>query len=352
MKIIGKTTFSLLFLLAATLLAASESYAQERMTRAEYIAKWRHIAIDNMETYGIPASITMAQGLLESGAGNSELARKSNNHFGIKCKSTWTGDKVYHDDDAKGECFRAYPTVEESFEDHAEFLNVNKRYESLFAYDITDYKKWAHGLKAAGYATAPDYAERLIKIIEEEHLYLLDQNDGIALYDSYMEEKLGIATPKQKPENSEKQPEPQPAPAVVRDMTTAYADRGIDPDNFRVTINSHHGYNVYKTNGAHYIIAKEGDDYAKLGKLFEMSASTLRRFNDVGSATEPSQGDIVYIERKAARWKGSNLMHTVISGETLHTLSQVYGVRLDQLSKLNRIRPSDPLNEGQTIKLR
>ena len=127
MKIIGKTTFSLLFLLVATLLTALQSHAQERMTRAEYIAKWRHIAIDNMETYGIPASITMAQGLLESGAGNSELARKSNNHFGIKCKSTWTGDKVYHDDDAKGECFRAYPTVEESYEDHAEFLNVNKR---------------------------------------------------------------------------------------------------------------------------------------------------------------------------------------------------------------------------------
>lgn len=353
MKIIGKTTFSLLFLLVATLLTASQSHAQERMTRAEYIAKWRHIAIDNMETYGIPASITMAQGLLESGAGNSELARKSNNHFGIKCKSTWTGDKVYHDDDAKGECFRAYPTVEESYEDHAEFLNVNKRYESLFAYDITDYKSWAHGLKAAGYATAPDYAERLIKLIEEEHLYLLDQTDGTTLYDNYMADKLGITTSEPTPKSgSEPQPAPQPAPTVTRDMTTAYSDRGIDPDNFRVTINSHHGYNVYKTNGAHYIIAKEGDDYAKLGKLFEMSASTLRRFNDVGSATEPSAGDIVYIERKSARWKGSNLLHTVTSGETLHTLSQVYGVRLDQLSKLNRIRPSDPLSEQQTIKLR
>ncbi len=353
MNFIGKTTFLLVILASITLTAPQTGVAQERMTRAEYIAKWRHIAIEHMETYGIPASITLAQGLLESSAGNSERARKSNNHFGIKCKSTWTGDRVYHDDDAKGECFRAYPTVEESYEDHAEFLNTNKRYDSLFAYATDDYMSWAHGLKAAGYATAPDYAERLIKLIEDERLYLFDRAGGTEQYDTYMTEALGIKPSTESTAPTAAEPAPaEPAPAVVKDVTVAYAERGIDPDNFRVTINSHHGYNVYKTNGAHYIIAKADDTYDTIGKLFEMSASTLRRFNDVGSSTRLSEGDIVYIERKQARWQGSNLQHEVVAGETMHTIAQVYGVRIDQLSKLNRIRPSDPLAAGQLLRLR
>ena len=126
----------------------------------------------------------MAQGILESDCGNSLLSMKSNNHFGIKCKRNWTGDKVYHDDDAKGECFRSYPSVEASYRDHAEFLDSQPRYDSLFAYSSDDYKSWARGLKAAGYATAPDYAQRLIRIIEENQLFLLDRPDGARLYAS------------------------------------------------------------------------------------------------------------------------------------------------------------------------
>jgi len=128
--------------------------AQVRQTREEYISRYMPIAIAHMERYGIPASITMAQGILESDCGNSLLSMKSNNHFGIKCKRNWTGDKVYHDDDAKGECFRSYPSVEASYRDHAEFLDSQPRYDSLFAYSSDDYKSWARGLKAAGYATA------------------------------------------------------------------------------------------------------------------------------------------------------------------------------------------------------
>lgn len=344
-------------ILCGYLLSWGTAVAQERTTREEYVVKWRHLAIDNMEVYGIPASITMAQALLESNAGNSHLSRTSNNHFGIKCKSTWTGDKVYHDDDAKGECFRAYPTIAESYADHAEFLNGNKRYESLFAYDVDDYRSWAKGLKAAGYATAPDYAERLIKLIEDEHLYLLDQKDGTKLYDDYIASKLGIAptpnTPAEEPREEEAKSEDKGKDkAYDRHSGTAYADNGIDPDNFRVTINAHHGYNVYLTNGSHYIIAKAGDSYEALAKLFELSASTLRRYNDVSSAAQLSEGDIVYIERKAARWKGEAYAHTAKRGETMHHLAQTYGIRLEQLSKLNRIRTSDPLADGQTIKLR
>lgn len=337
------------------LMSLGTATAQERTTREEYVVKWRHLAIDNMEVYGIPASITMAQALLESNAGNSHLSRTSNNHFGIKCKSTWTGDKVYHDDDAKGECFRAYPTIAESYTDHAEFLNSNKRYESLFAYDTDDYRSWAKGLKSAGYATAPDYAERLIKLIEDEHLYLLDQKDGVKLYDDYIASKLGIVPTPSAPteEPSEEPTEPKRDNDTHRyGEGTAYADNGVDPNNFRVTINAHHGYNVYRTNGSHYIVAKAGDSYEALAKLFELSASTLRRYNDVSSGAQLSEGDVVYIERKASRWKGEAAFHTAKRGETMHYLSQTYGVRLDQLSKLNRIRTSDPLADGQTIKLR
>ena len=144
--------------------------AQVRQTREEYIDRYKHIAVEQMERYGIPASITMAQGILESDCGNSLLSLRSNNHFGIKCKSNWRGGKVYHDDDAKGECFRAYPSVEASYFDHAEFLDSQPRYDSLFAYASDDYRSWARGLKAAGYATAPDYAQRLVRIIEESQL--------------------------------------------------------------------------------------------------------------------------------------------------------------------------------------
>ena len=138
------------------LLTVLPAQAQVRQTREEYINKYKKIAVAHMERYGIPASITMAQGILESDCGNSWLSQASNNHFGIKCKRNWTGDVVYYDDDEKGECFRSYPSVEASYQDHAEFLDSQPRYDSLFSYAPNDYKSWARGLKAAGYATAPD----------------------------------------------------------------------------------------------------------------------------------------------------------------------------------------------------
>ena len=151
MKFLKQTTYILVLILT---LSALDAVAQTRQTREEYIDKYKHIAIEHMERYGIPASITLAQGILESDSGNSNLARRSNNHFGIKCKSNWTGQRVYHTDDAPDECFRKYDSVEESYEDHAEFLGQSPRYASLFAYSSSDYRSWARGLKAAGYATA------------------------------------------------------------------------------------------------------------------------------------------------------------------------------------------------------
>lgn len=333
-----------------------------KLTPQEYIYKWRATAVEHQELYGIPASITMGQAILESGFGNGYLARVANNHFCIKCKSSWTGPTITHADDRPDDCFRVYESGEASFHDHAEFLSEGKRYEFLFAYDDDDYKNWAKGLKKAGYATAPDYAERLISTIERYHLYLLDGKDGIAAYDKYIAKEMGldpVALAAQNEAKTTKTPVAESGDAVVEessikesDMTLAYADKGIDPNNFRVTINSHHGYNVYLTNGAHYIVAKQGDSFAKIGELFQINAQTLRKFNDLKGNAEPMAGDVVYIERKLSRWGGNDMLHTVSEGETLHFIAQLYGIRLQQLSKLNRVRENATLSQGQTIRLR
>ena len=293
------------------LLAAAPLTAQKRQTRQtleEYVDRYKSIAVEHMERYGIPASITMAQGILESDSGNSWLSLHSNNHFGIKCKRDWKGEKVYYDDDAKGECFRAYPSVEASYRDHAEFLDTQPRYDSLFAYAPDDYRSWARGLKAAGYATAPDYAQRLIRIIEENELYLLDRTDGLRLYASHH----GGTTD---PESwfSEQSSVEQVAAAVTG---------GVDPDNYRVTINAHNGYNVYANNGVHYVLAKENDTYEHIGRQFRISARNLRKFNDVKKGDQPMTGEAVYIGRKKKRWEGNAQAHIARDGEADYAATQ------------------------------
>ena len=307
--------------------------AAVRQTREEYVERYKAIAIAHMERYGIPASITMAQGILESDSGNSRLSTSSNNHFGIKCKKSWTGDRVYHDDDAKGECFRAYPSVEASYQDHADFLDQSPRYDSLFAYPSDDYRSWARGLKAAGYATAPDYAERLVTIIERYKLYLLDQEDGDRVYSSTETAK----------ENAE---------AWFERYSTAPESSGAGADPFRVTLSSHKGYNVYRTNHTCYVLAKEGDTYATLGAAFHISERTLRKFNDATKSDTLSKGDIVYIERKKSQWEGNAMLHVVRRGETLHSLAQSFGIRSRSLARLNSLARGGEFVHGQTIKIR
>ena len=379
MKIIRKTTFGALFLTLCLICSLSTASAQShmtlskeeqtkvdnhvRLTRQEYIYKWRHLAMENRELYGVPASITMGQAILESGYGNSTLSILTNNHFNIKCKKEWTGERRLWSDDNPDDCFRVYDTVEESYSDHGDYLSSRSWYEFLFAYDITDYQSWAKGLKKANYATDPKYAESLIRVIEDTHIYLLDQENGIELYDAYLAENLGVTPPATTPATEEKGDEEakdvvmeSQRPAEIANMSehmmTAYADNGIDPNAYRVTINSHYGYSVYNTNSSHYVIAKRNDTYASIAKLFEMSESTLRKYNDVNGSTPLKAGDIVYVTRKSARWHGNNILHKVMEGETLYMLSQIYGIRLNQLSKMNRIRPTDPLKAGQTIRLR
>ena len=182
--------FVRLALFAAVLGAAADALAQREMTREEYIATYAPLAIQQQKEYGIPASIKIAQGIIESRYGNSDLSRRSNNHFGIKCKNNWIGDTVRYDDDALQECFRRYGSIEDSYRDHSEFLKNSPRYEKLFRLDPKDYKGWAYGLKECGYATAPHYAASLIKCIEDYELYLLDDGEypaylaGVAVIDA------------------------------------------------------------------------------------------------------------------------------------------------------------------------
>lgn len=317
------------------LLTVLPAQAQVRQTREEYINKYKKIAVAHMERYGIPASITMAQGILESDCGNSWLSQASNNHFGIKCKRNWTGDVVYYDDDEKGECFRSYPSVEASYQDHAEFLDSQPRYDSLFSYAPNDYKSWARGLKAAGYATALDYAQRLIRIIEESKLYLLDREDGLTI--------------------TERKPDTSPTTGSRAKATSIKPQRSlgrVDPDDYRVTVNAHKGYNVYRTNGVNYILAHDGDTFEKISRDFRISARNLRKFNDVSKNAQPVANEVIYIGRKKKRWDGNVLLHTVREGETLWSLGQSYGIRTKSLARLNKLKEGDALTPGTTIKIR
>ena len=317
--------------------AVTGTFRAQNMTREEYIARYKDIAIAHMEHYGIPASITLAQGILESGSGNSTLAREANNHFGIKCHTDWTGKRYHHDDDRPKECFRVYDSPEESFEDHAEFLSNHrhKRYDSLFVYAADDYRNWAYGLKAAGYATAPDYAERLIRIIEDNKLYIFDRDED---NDDYLAE-----AEEQDFENV----------TDVEHNRGFSGEGGLDPDNYRVTINAYQGYNVYRSNGVSYVLAKAGDNYDDLSYIFRVTPSRLRRFNDVSDDAVLNEGDIVYIERKRNRWEGAALLHTVTADEeSLADVAQNYGIRLKALARMNKVNPDAVFRKGRTIKLR
>lgn len=330
-----KTVLLTILLLGLCVVGASA----QKITRQEYIERYKHIAIDHMERYGIPASITMAQGILESNSGNSTLAKESNNHFGIKCKKNWTGDRVYHDDDEKGECFRKYDSVEESYQDHADFLDSQPRYDSLFAYSSSDYRSWARGLKAAGYATNPQYASALVKIIEDNQLYLLDRDNGAALYSSHLRAESGMES----------------AFELESDISRPTTSSGkIDPNNYRVAEQRVNGYDVYTNNRTPYIIAKQGYKLEDIAATFSLSERTLRKYNELKSSGEIElvDGEMIYVARKQNGWQGNARRHKVREGETLLSISQDYGIRLSKLAKMNKLSKHEALQPGSEIKIK
>ncbi|MBE6289991.1 MAG: LysM peptidoglycan-binding domain-containing protein [Bacteroidaceae bacterium] len=270
------------------------AYAQRRQTSYNnYIKQYAPLAVEQMKQHNVPASITLAQGLLESGAGLSTLSRKSNNHFGIKCGGGWRGRSVRANDDAPNECFRAYRKVEDSYEDHSLFLVGNQRYASLFKLKKTDYKSWARGLKKAGYATDPSYANKLITIIETYDLYKYD-NDGMSKREAKKWQKLL----KKKP----------------------------------WLANPH---DVYIANGLAYVIARDGDTFQLLGGEFEIGWKKLVKYNDLQRDYTLEEGDIIYLKEKNKKTVADVVYHEVREGDSMHSISQIYGVRLKTLYKLN-----------------
>ncbi len=333
-KIKGVQGTKILFLCAFLWwgMAAMADQRPQRQSREAYVERYAAIAVKHMAHYGIPASITLAQGILESDAGNSFLSQTSNNHFGIKCKRGWTGEKVYHDDDERGECFRAYPSVEASYEDHAEFLSSQPRYDSLFAYATNDYRSWARGLKAAGYATAPDYAERLIRIIEECQLY---RYDNPAILEA------------ERDEESARFERESSVYEVLESMD------GVEPDRLPESIRIHRGYPLYRNNGILYLLAREGDSFEHIGELFDLSAHNLRRFNEVKGEEQPLTGEVVYLERKAKTWRGEKHFHIAVEGETCFSVAQRYGIREKSLRRMNGLTRSETdFETGARVRIR
>lgn len=323
-------SFVVLFALTTEFTAAAPPL--HRISRSEYVTRYKAIAIEHQQRYGIPASITMAQGILESDSGNSVLSRGSNNHFGIKCKSYWTGRTFTHTDDAPDECFRAYDKVEQSYEDHAKFLDESPRYDSLFRFSPTDYRSWARGLKGAGYATAPDYATRLVKIIEDEKLYLLDTEaeDGVKAYEELLAKRSETS-------------EDEPAASVAK----------IDPNNYHVAVGRFANYSIFKINHTRFVRSKSGDTYRDLAKHLRISRRAVVRNNDLEQIDEKlDEGCVVFIDRKQRSWLGNVREHRVLAGETLRSISQAYAIREASLRKLNNLGKSDDVATGAIVYIR
>ncbi len=337
-----------------------------QLTRKEYIEKYKHIAIRQMNQYGIPASIIMAQACLESGNGNSRLAVKANNHFGIKCHN-WNGKRIYHDDDRRGECFRKYNEAEDSFKDHSEFLKNGRRYQSLFDLKKSDYKAWAHGLKAAGYATDPQYAKMLIEIIEKNELYKLD-GELISLKENRKLEKERAKANKanrkaEKALRKEQKRAAKAGSATAAVGAAANAVTGAVNTAAAVDASPLYRYSldrpIYKNNGVPYIVATGTETYAAIAKEYNLFTRELLKFNDLQESTtvgikidEKSpilSGTIVYLEAKKKR--GEKSAYVVQPGESLYEISQKLGIKLLQLYKLNSMKYGSEVEPGKILNL-
>ncbi len=313
----GKINHYLHFFSSAVLwlfLFATPLHAQQKMTRAQYIEKYKDIAIQEMVEFNIPASITLAQGILESGSGNSRLARVGNNHFGIKCHKGWVGETIHADDDAPNECFRKYPHPYDSYKDHSFFLSQRGRYSFLFDLEITDYKGWARGLKKAGYATNPKYAQLLIKIIEDNQLYKYDlMADDYVAVNEYPNE-------------------------IPKDQNRKYDPLTVAGNNRK----------VFTNNGRKFIFARKGDDFYKIADDLNIYNFQVWKYNDLDKKDNLREGQMVYIQKKRNKSK-TEAYHHVKPGETMHSISQLYGIKLRKLYKLNRMEKGTKPRTGQML---
>ncbi len=316
-------------------LIATAGYAQ-RITTEDYIRLYKNDAIKDMVKTGVPACITLAQGIFESESGNSDLAREANNHFGIKCHKDWTGASFHKDDDTRDECFRKYKNALESFDDHSEFLRTRDRYASLFKLDANDYKGWAHGLKRAGYATNPHYASKLIELIERYNLMEIN-TEAIAVMNGKPMKEMAEESPVKKSTTEQRT-------ITVHDSP---ASKGNETVTAQIDINKATYY--ASENNVKYIVSKTGDTWLSIAKENEMMLWQILKYNDVDREDVLRDGTVVYIKPK--RNSASKEYHVVKAGETMRDISQMYAVKLNQLYKKNQIEPGTTLRPGDKIRL-
>ena len=322
-----RSLFGLLFVLGGLI-----ADAQPTSDIIDYINNYKKLAMDEMERTGIPASITLAQGIHETYAGKSELVLKSNNHFGIKCKDYWTGKKVFHDDDARGECFRKYDDPSLSYRDHSDFLKSGERYAFLFKLDPEDYKSWAMGLKKAGYATNPKYGPIIIKLIEN---YNLQQYTLIAMGKIAPEEEV-IAV------------NPVPTENLPADISAfVKLDDPLEEIAPPPAVNYPSG--EFTINNTKVIYAKQGTPMLSIAQEYDIPLSRLLDYNDLDDEGVLVKNQLIYLQRK--RRTGSSEVHIVASGETLHDISQAEAIRLENLLEYNKLNKSVQPAVGEKLYL-
>ena len=325
-----------------------EKGAKPVATNETYIEQWQDEAVRQMQMYGIPASITLAQGILESGNGVSELAQRSNNHFGIKCHATWTGKRTYHDDDEKGECFRVYDDAKDSYEDHSHFL-LRDRYARLFELEPTDYEGWAKGLKACGYATDPAYADRLITLIEKHDLNALDvpggrwegSEEALALND--IPSRGDKTTPQDDRVNRGNRGAREEVNVREHDVV-----RKANTGGGTVDLGGAHRLRT-TVHGVQFVYVEAGDTQASLATDLDLMPWQIRTYNEVGKQHEFMPGDRVYLQPKKSH--AATGWYTVRQGQTLWQISQMHGIRTPALARKNNLEPDAPLRPGMKLSL-
>ena len=317
------------------------------LTAQSYIEKYKDLAISEMIRTGVPASITLAQGMIESDFGRSTLARTANNHFGIKCHNGWTGPSIRYDDDKRNECFRKYRNPEESFQDHSDFLKYGTRYKALFDIDIDNYKAWAYGLKRAGYATNPDYANMLIRKIEENNLYAFDggKNTTRSSYERPLASNQGGPFSSSGTQAKSPSGKTDAGYSTTGDMAS--------PPAFNNSIAVHAvAQRLMETNRVQYIIVRPEDTVDNLEKEFQLLSWELKQYNDIDGELSIKPGQVLYLQPKRNKAEAGKYYHTCEAGETMYTISQKYAVKLKKLYDLNRMNPGVQVFPGQRLWLR
>jgi len=340
-----RITFFFFFILITQYLTAQQLVNSDY---GAYIKKYKSTAIREMQLYKIPASITLAQGMIESGCGKSVLAINTRNHFGIKCQNDWPGDTYLHDDDKEKECFRKYNSVDESFRDHSIFLTTRSRYAALFTLPLNDYKGWAYGLKKAGYATNPDYPNILIRLIEANELYLLDDS----LINS---EETAINEPKaEEKQNTKKNANKVVVPAngpINNEGRIIFRKSYKMPaaSTFEILYTSDMGRKVYQNCNVPFIFAKKDDTWLSIAKEFKIFSFQVFKQNDLLESDPIIPGQMLYLESK--KKKNPDKTYKVKTGDSMYSISQEKCIKLEKLLKYNKLQPGEEPRPGSEMKL-